>query len=371
MCLSRRIIRPTAALRKMSSSARPIEIDGSYKEGGGQILRNAITYAVLLRRSVTIRNIRANRPRSPGVRPQHLAGMKLAAEIGNASCSAAGGRGELIGAEVGAETVSYVYREGSGDGAAAVESGAKSAFVADTGTAGSIALLLQAAFLPGLIETMRRKAQQQQQQTVEIELRGGTNATGAPQIDYVTRVFAPFVNAYLQRSSDPGTTSLEGGHEPSISPLGIQIIKRGYFPKGGGIVRVTLCPPCPDQTATFQPIQLTKCTEIASISIKAFHAGSCPKFVAEKMVSGAVKELKRAWRENQHFRSRFLLVGGETSDAQTVSSIIDGADVEITHETNCIGSGSGILIVAHPSFLPFQSVQSVGWVYDTIYESIL
>jgi len=158
-----------------SISNNPIQIDGSYQEGGGQILRNAITYAVLLNKSVTISSIRANRPRQPGVRPQHLCGMKLAVDIGNrVECGDdCDGHGELVGAAVGAKTVSYVYNEGDDN-----EEGddGDNTFIADTGTAGSIALLLQAALLPGLVRAIKSSS------PVKIELCGGTNASGAPQV---------------------------------------------------------------------------------------------------------------------------------------------------------------------------------------------
>lgn len=303
----------------------PLEIDGSYKEGGGQILRNAITYAVLLNKSVTITNIRANRPRNPGVRPQHLTGMKLAVEIGSG--------GELVGAEVGAKTVSYVCH-GSDGGATHGEDDHDNehpkTFVADTGTAGSIALLLQAAFLPALVKSMRHHHPKNNTLTtmpnVKIELRGGTNATGAPQIDYITDVFAPFINSYFRHSI-----------------LGIQIIKRGYYPKGGGVVHVNLHP-LPSSAAslrppvTFPPIRLTKCLPISKLVIKAFSAGNCPAWIAEKMATGAMKELKRALRENESFYNR---IQGD--------QIIKDAAIEITHDKNCIGSGSGIMLVAYPN----------------------
>ena len=166
-------IRRLTLIHRTMSSIRnnPIQIDGSYQEGGGQILRNAITYAVLLHKSVTISNIRANRPRQPGVRPQHLCGMKLAVEIGNRVEGGSGG--ELVGAEVGAKTVSYVHHEGDGNDGDDVDN---TSFIADTGTAGSIALLLQAALLPGLVRAMKSNS------PMKIELRGGTNASGAPQV---------------------------------------------------------------------------------------------------------------------------------------------------------------------------------------------
>ena len=53
-----------------------VTIDGSYGEGGGQILRNACAYAAILRKSVKIEKIRAGRPK-PGLQRQHLVGLQL------------------------------------------------------------------------------------------------------------------------------------------------------------------------------------------------------------------------------------------------------------------------------------------------------
>ncbi|MDK2914727.1 MAG: 3-terminal phosphate cyclase, partial [Thermococcaceae archaeon] len=60
-----------------------VEIDGSYGEGGGQILRTSVALSVITGKPVRIYNIRANRP-NPGLRPQHLHGILALKELSNA-----------------------------------------------------------------------------------------------------------------------------------------------------------------------------------------------------------------------------------------------------------------------------------------------
>jgi len=187
------------------------------------------------------------------------------------------------------------------------------------------------------------------------------------QIDYVTNVFAPLINHYFQKHV---TDSKKSSQE---QPVDIQIVKRGYYPKGGGIVHVNLHPSATtsskDHQTLFPPIQLTQCLPIKTITIKAFHAGNCPRWVADKMVAGALRELKSAYRENERFRNRFLnsTTVSKESDGMPVSSIIDRADISITHETSCLGSGSGIIMIAHPNKnndndepLPYPALASSG-----------
>ena len=298
-----------------------------------------------------------------------MTGIKLAVDIGNNSTATTNGYGELIGAEIGAKTLSYVYHQQiDDDDMQCVEANSSAnskdrnkntttqTFIADTGTAGSIALLLQAAFLPALVRSMKESTHDNNNpKPIKIEMRGGTNASNAPQIDYITDVFAPFINSYFHQRGNGFS------NEP---PLEISISKRGYYPKGGGVVNVTCNPiissafsftstTINNSSIKFPPINLTKCPPITSITIKAFHAGTCPSWVAEKMVSGALKELKLAWRENIHFRRRFQHVG---NNLQGMSPTITNPNVQITHETNCVGSGSGILIVAHPNNKPYQTL---------------
>lgn len=72
-----------------------IVIDGSYGEGGGQILRIATALSAILGKLIRVTNIRSNRPK-PGLMAQHLLGIRMAAEVCN---------GQLTGAEQGSREV--------------------------------------------------------------------------------------------------------------------------------------------------------------------------------------------------------------------------------------------------------------------------
>ena len=68
------------------SNKNYLEIDGSLGEGGGAILRLSAAYSVLFKKPIAIKNIRANRP-NPGLRLQHLLGLKTLANLTNSKLS--------------------------------------------------------------------------------------------------------------------------------------------------------------------------------------------------------------------------------------------------------------------------------------------
>ncbi|XP_019851369.1 PREDICTED: RNA 3'-terminal phosphate cyclase-like [Amphimedon queenslandica] len=208
------------------------EIDGSVKEGGGQILRISIALSCLLRKNVHISNIRAGRS-TPGLRPQHLTGLQLVARICN---------GRLVGGSPGSTEV-YFYPE-------AVQGGRH---VADVKTAGSICLLLQIA-LPCLLFAKERS---------ELLLRGGTDVDMAPPINYTLKVFKPLAEAM-------------GVH------FECTINQRGFFPKGRGEVLITL-----DPVHHLKPITLLDRGDINGITIEAFTAGLVHRKVSHEMIAAA------------------------------------------------------------------------------------
>ncbi|MBS3164979.1 RNA 3'-terminal phosphate cyclase [Candidatus Woesearchaeota archaeon] len=166
-----------------------LELDGS--EGGGQILRTAVALSGLTLEPFAIRKIRFGRPQ-PGLKAQHLLAMKLAAEW----CAA-----ELDGDSIGSGSLTFRPRT--------LEP--KSCTV-EVGTAGSISLVLQ-ALLP-LAAFGERK--------VAIRVKGGTDVEWSPPLDYLAHVLLP--------------------HLRPFASVECKLLKRGYYPKGGGIAEFIIEP---------------------------------------------------------------------------------------------------------------------------------
>ena len=169
-----------------------LEIDGSVGEGGGQVLRTALSVACVLGKPVRISNIRAGRSQ-PGLKAQHLTVCKLLAQITNA---------KMNHATIGSTEITFEPGEISGG-----------EYSFDIGTAGSITLLLQAA-LPVLLHA---------EHASKLAITGGTHVAFSPTFDYFSEVFLP-----------------------AAAKLGVdaeaRMVAAGFYPKGGGKAELRVRP---------------------------------------------------------------------------------------------------------------------------------
>jgi len=214
-----------------------LEIDGSFGEGGGQILRMAVALSAVTGREVVVRNIRAKRER-PGLAPQHLAAVAAVATVCGARVEGLAPRSRQV--RIAPGTI-------SGGG-----------YRFDVGTAGSVALVLQ-ALLPLWIASGHAAA---------VTVTGGTDVPHAPPFDYFQNVLLPL-----------------------LARLGVEVriqgIRRGYYPRGGGEVRLTVAP------GSLEPLVLDERGAILAIEGRA-HVSSIPEHIATRMRDAALERCPQA-----------------------------------------------------------------------------
>ena len=212
-------------------------VDGGQGEGGGQILRTAVTLAMHLGQSVQIVNIRAGRSK-PGLMRSHLAAVRAAAQV---SCA------ELKGAQVGSTRLEFRPQAG-------VVNGGTSRFA--IGSAGSTTLLMQ-TLLPVLAQATEPSL---------IMLSGGTHNGMAPSVDFIEQSFLP-----------------------AIAKTGIAAISdlrtHGFFPSGGGDWHVAVKP-------RVKPIPLV-ITERGPLRFREVVAkvARLPMHIAEREVDAVAKRV--------------------------------------------------------------------------------
>jgi RNA 3'-terminal phosphate cyclase (ATP) len=170
-----------------------IAIDGA--DGGGQLLRTALSLAIVTDTSFRIEDVRGNRP-TPGLKPQHLAAVRLAADL----CDA-----EVTGAEPGAD--SLTFRPGDAR---------CTSLRADVGTAGSVTLLFDTV-LPVAATG---------DGPVRLTATGGTDVKWAPTVEYYRKVKLPLL----------ATVGVEAD---------VDLAATGFYPAGGGEATLRATPSSP------------------------------------------------------------------------------------------------------------------------------
>lgn len=173
-----------------------LRLDASHGEGGGQILRTALSLSVLQGRAVTLEGVRARRPR-PGLRPQHLTVVRALAAVS---------RAEVTGDALDSTEIRFSPGR--------IEGGTYRFDVgAITGSAGSVSLLFQALLLPLAFAPRSSR----------LTLLGGTHVPWSPPAHYLTDVFLP---ALARMGLDAR----------------LRLRRWGFYPAGGGEVDAAITP---------------------------------------------------------------------------------------------------------------------------------
>jgi len=169
-----------------------LKINGGHGEGGGQIIRSAITLSCITKQPIHLENIRKNR-KNEGLRPQHLTAIIILQKIANA---------KVIGAKIGSTELKFV--PGNIDNLELVE---------DVKTAGSISLILQ-VLIPVVAISQKK---------LSLTIKGGTDVLWSPSMDYTQYVLK---EAYSRIGIN----------------FSIKLTKRGYYPRGGGEIKLEVYP---------------------------------------------------------------------------------------------------------------------------------
>ncbi|MBI2549782.1 RNA 3'-terminal phosphate cyclase [Candidatus Woesearchaeota archaeon] len=265
-----------------------INVDGSYLEGGGQILRTALALSTLTLKPFEIVNIRKGRP-NPGLQPQHLACVKALEEFCNASSE---------GAAIGSTSVRFFPGKPQ-----------SRTLSVDIGTAGSVTLLLQALLLPALFAPGK----------VRLKLTGGTNVSHSQPAEYFGSVFLP--------------------HLAALGNVGFSLLQRGYFPKGNGRVELEIRPLFHiNDFDTFADFHKSL-QQQQNIGINMSERGKLLKISG---VSHASVDLKAAEvAERQAGAAKLAL-------SQELQRINSGCPISISTEySNSLSTGSGITLAAY------------------------
>jgi len=190
-------------------------IDGSFGEGGGQILRTSLALSCVLRKPMEIINIRKAR-RNPGLQPQHLTAVMAAASIANAG---------VQGAELSSTALQFRPDRTSG-GTYNFDVATKKA------SAGSVSLVLQTVLLPLCFA----------EQASLVTVKGGTHVPWSPSFHYLKSIVTPLLVRLGVRTECSIATwgwYPTGNGQISARILPVRALRPLTLIDRGGLLRVT------------------------------------------------------------------------------------------------------------------------------------
>jgi RNA 3'-terminal phosphate cyclase (ATP) len=224
-----------------------ITIDGSYGEGGGQILRTSLALSLITGKPLRIEKIRAGR-KNPGLLRQHLTSVRAAAKIGQA---------ETTGDSLGSTQLTFTPGK--------ITAGE---YYFAIGTAGSTTLVLQTV-LPALMIADGPST---------LTLEGGTHNPFAPPFDFLEKAFLPLLKRMGVR-------------------VDADLINYGFYPAGGGKLEITVHPAPQTQLSGLARLDLPERGEIRERRAKVVLC-SLPRNIADRELNIVQKKL--SWPKKWH-----------------------------------------------------------------------
>ena len=215
-----------------------VELDGSFGEGGGQILRTSLALSLMTGRPFHLRHIRAGRSR-PGLQPQHLMSVQAAASVGRAPVRGAG-RG----------STDLEFQPGS------VMPGK---YHFPIGTAGATSLVLHTIFLPLALAGSES----------EITIEGGTHVASSPCYHFLATTW----NGYMAQLG---------------LKLALNMRRPGFYPRGGGLLKADILP-CA-RLVGLGDFHVMPATTVTGFSA----AAGLPEHVAHRQAQRAGERLQKA-----------------------------------------------------------------------------
>jgi RNA 3'-terminal phosphate cyclase (ATP) len=203
-----------------------LKIDGSFGEGGGQVLRTSLALSALTGQPFEIDGVRAGR-RKPGLLRQHLTALRAVARVCNA---------QVTGDELGSLAVRFTPGP--------VTPGTYEFAV---GTAGSATLVLQTVLPPLLAAGGPSR----------VRIEGGTHNPMAPPFEFLERSFLRVLAAMGAR-------------------VAVRLERWGFYPAGGGALAVEI-----EASGRLSPIELVERGEVRERRARAVVAG-LPRTIAQK-----------------------------------------------------------------------------------------